>query len=194
MDSCKQVSAGQGWVAESPGWEGKQCAGRGSHFPRLTECNRGDYVFADMAANCRFAFAVHMLTVLACQREQGVSSDVLAASVNTNAVVIRRILSTLRAHGLVATCRGPRGGARLSRAPEAITLDEIYRAVGSDPIFSLHPQHPNRRCPVGRKIERVLDEVFTAAQSALEAELAKRTLADVADAPEGRARPAAATS
>ncbi len=132
-----------------------------------------------MAASCRFAFAVHILTVLAYkQREMG-TSDLLAGSVNTNAVVIRRILSDLRRGGLVQTHKGARGGARLSRPPEQITLDAVYRAVECGPSFSPHPHQPDQRCPVGRKIELVLEEVFCSAQKALEQELARRTLADV---------------
>ncbi|HEV7403511.1 MAG TPA: hypothetical protein VGO11_11310, partial [Chthoniobacteraceae bacterium] len=42
-----------------------------------------------------------------------------------------------------------------------------------------HPHPPNPRCPVGRRIETVLGEVFASAQSALERALAERTLADV---------------
>ena len=132
-----------------------------------------------MAANCRFAFAVHILTVLAFKRAQGLTSDGLAASVNTNAVVVRRLLSAMREGGLVSTHSGAGGGARLALPPEEITLDAVYHAVGGVPAFSPHPQHPNRRCPVGKKIERVLAEVFSSAQAALEAELAGRTLADV---------------
>ncbi len=132
-----------------------------------------------MAASCRFAFAVHILAVLALRRESGVTSDLLAGSVNTNAVVIRRLLSDLRRAGLVSTHKGAGGGAWLTKAPEEISLDMIYRAIHGGPSFSSHPQQPNQRCPVGRKIEEVLDDVFASAQSALEKALAARTLADV---------------
>lgn len=134
-----------------------------------------------MAASCRFAFAVHILSVLAYQRQGDISSDVLARSVNTNAVVIRRILGDLRAAGLIVTQRGKSGGARLSRPPEEMPLDLVYRAIQGGQRLSLHPQGPNPECPVGRKIQDVLAEVFTAAQEALERELARRTVADVLD-------------
>ncbi len=132
-----------------------------------------------MAASCRFAFAVHVLAVLAHKDAETVSSALLAGSVNTNAVVIRRILSALRRAGLVETQHGAGGGARLSRPPQTISLDAIYRAVVCVPSLAPHPQQPNLRCPVGRKIEGVLEEVFSAAQHALETALAARTLADV---------------
>ncbi len=134
-----------------------------------------------MAASCRFAFAVHILSVLALKAQKGVTSDVLAGSVNTNPVVIRRLLSTLQHAGLVATHKGAGGGSQLARPPEQISLSAIYRAIEPAPSFSPHPQEPNQRCPVGRKIEVVLTEVFASAQAALEDELARRTLADVLD-------------
>jgi hypothetical protein len=51
--------------------------------------------------------------------------------------------------------------------------------VEPEPAFGPHRKKPNQRCPVGAGIERVLDEVFTSAQSALETELSRRTLDDV---------------
>ena len=132
-----------------------------------------------MAATCRFAFAVHVLTVLAYRRGTDVSSELLAGSVNTNAVCIRRLLSELRRAGLVCTQHGPGGGARLCDGPEEITLATVYRAVEHGATFSPHPHQPNQKCPVGRRIEEVLGEVFSSAQAALEKALAERTLADV---------------
>jgi DNA-binding IscR family transcriptional regulator len=108
-----------------------------------------------------------------------VCSDKLAQSVNTNPVVIRRLLSQLRKAGFVATHKGSCGGASLVSAPREISLDAIYRAVDPMASFGTHRQKPNQRCPVGAGIERVLDEVFSSAQAALESELARRTLADV---------------
>jgi len=146
-----------------------------------------------MAASCRFAFAVHVLAVLALQQAVGgACSDKLANSVNTNPVVIRRLLSQLRKAGLVRTHKGSSGGAALACAAEDISLDTVYRAIEPSPAFGTHRQQPNQRCPVGAGIERVLDDVFSSAQAALESELARRTLADVLqamgeDAPAGRA-------
>jgi len=133
-----------------------------------------------MAASCRFAFAVHVLAVLALRRATGgACSDTLAGSVNTNPVVIRRLLSQLRKAGLVKTHKGACGGSALADAPGKITLDTVYRAIEPEPAYGPHRKKPNQRCPVGAGIERVLDEVFTSAQAALETELAHRTLDDV---------------
>lgn len=132
-----------------------------------------------MAANCRFAFAVHILSVLALKRNEGVTSEELAGSVNTNPVVIRRIVSALQHAGLVATVKGARGGVKLAAPAERVSLRAVYRALEAPPSLAGHRQKPNPRCPVGRKIEVVLDEVFASAQTALEEALSRRTVADV---------------
>jgi Rrf2 family protein len=138
-----------------------------------------------MAESCRFAFAVHILAVLAHQRGPGVTSDALAGSVNTNPVVVRRILSSLRRAGLVCCAKGAGGGATLCREPETIALDEIYRAIEPQRSLAGKRHHPNLRCPVGRQIKRVLEDVYASAQDALEASLAERTLADALESVEG---------
>jgi Rrf2 family protein len=132
-----------------------------------------------MSKNCRFAVAVHVTAVLALHREQSCTSEWIAGSVNTNPVVIRRILSALGKAGLVASTRGSAGGSRLARAPEAITLLDIARAVEEDEGPALHHQPPNPACPVGRTIQPVLVRVIERAEAAREAVLAATLLSEV---------------
>ena len=133
-----------------------------------------------MAENCRFAFAVHVLSSLAMKPGEAVNSDELAQSVNTNPVVIRRLLCELHEASLVETQRGPGGGARLSKAPEQITLAHIYRAsAGEIAPFGEHPNEPAQCCPVGRGIKHVLETVSARAREAVEREYEAITLADV---------------
>jgi Rrf2 family protein len=127
----------------------------------------------------RFAVATHILTLLAQSRDEPATSDYIAGSVNTNPVVIRRVLGELRAAGLVASQGGNGGGWRLVRAPEAVTLRDVYRAVEGEALFALHHRPPNQNCPVGRHIQDALGRRFAAATRALEEELARTTVADV---------------
>lgn len=109
-----------------------------------------------MAANSQFSMAVHILTLLANAGDENVKSECIAGSVNTNAVVIRRILGQLNQAGLVASRTGAFGGTRLAKAPGEISLCDIYKAVSSGEVFALHAKAPNQDCPVGRNIEAVL--------------------------------------
>src|SRR5437868_2497164 len=106
-----------------------------------------------MAANSQFSMAVHVLTMLANAGEGHVKSERIAGSVNTNAVVVRRLISQLGHANLVSSQTGASGGTRLARPPQKINLAEVYKAVCCGEVFALHSRSPNQDCPVGRNIE-----------------------------------------
>jgi Rrf2 family protein len=127
----------------------------------------------------RFAVAVHVLTLMAWSEDEPLKSEQVAESVNTNPVVIRRMLCELAEAGLVVSQTGSMGGSRLSRKPGEITLLDLYRAVECRGVFSLHRQPPSRNCPVGVNIETVLGEVLEEVDLAVEHVLAKITIRDI---------------
>ncbi len=137
----------------------------------------------------RVAVAVHVLAYLAWRGDEPTTSERIAASVNTNPVVVRRIVGALRNAGMVSVQPGAGGGAMLARTPEQITLLEVYHAVedGGD-LFSLHAQPPSRECNVGANIVEVLRGVFVRAHSAMEEVLAGVTMAEVGREVMSRAR------
>ncbi|TGE28457.1 Rrf2 family transcriptional regulator [Hymenobacter metallicola] len=135
-----------------------------------------------MQISSRFSVAVHVLSLLALQQENDVllTSERMAGSVNTNPVVIRRLLGQLKKAGLVEV-RPAAGGTFLTRRPAAITLLEVYRAVEvveAGQLFSVHDK-PNPACLVGRNIQSALDDTLQRAQTALEQVLAGVTLQQV---------------
>lgn len=123
--------------------------------------------------------AVHVLTLMAWADEETLKSEQVAESVNTNAVVIRRILVELAEAGLVVSQTGSMGGSKLARVPQEITLLDIYQAVESPGVFSLHRHPPSKRCPVGVNIGTVLNNVFDEVDSAVAGVLSNITIKDV---------------
>ncbi|WP_010274231.1 Rrf2 family transcriptional regulator [Paenibacillus senegalensis] len=124
----------------------------------------------------RFSIAVHTLSLIAVSPQE-CTGDFIAGSVNTNPVVIRRIMSMLKKAGLVDVRPGV-GGARLLKEPGEISLLDIYRAVNvteENQLFRMH-DNPNINCPVGRNIEKALQCQLQAAQSAMENRLEQTTL------------------
>jgi Rrf2 family protein len=135
-----------------------------------------------MAANSRLTIAVHALAWMALAKHRGtdlLTSDQVAASVNTNPVIIRRSLGDLHRAGLVDVRRGTGAGWSLARAPEEITLLDVYDAVDREPLFAVHRTEPNMECPVGRGIRPALGHVYGGIEQALRAELARTSIADV---------------
>ncbi len=134
-----------------------------------------------MQISSRFTIAIHVLTAIdVFKDEYKTTSDLLASSVHTNPVVIRRIIQQLKAADLIDVIRGS-GGASLKKEPSQITLLEIYRAVDcveSGDLFHFH-EDPNTQCPVGRNIHAVLDNKLIKMQEAFENEMKKTTLSDI---------------
>lgn len=129
--------------------------------------------------NCRFTVAIHVLCLLAALHPKPVTSEFIAGSVNTNPVVIRRILGVLRKAGLVKSQPGASGGWELVAKPENISLGHLYQLIRPGTAFAMHSQQPNVLCPVGRNIQRGLGTHYQKAQAAMEAELDRTTIADV---------------
>ena len=129
--------------------------------------------------NCRFTVAIHVLCLLAAQHPKPLTSEFIAGSVNTNPVVIRRILAVLRRAGLVKSQSGVSGGWELLAKPGEITLGGLYQIVRPGTVFAMHSQQPNVLCPVGRNIQRGLGSHYQKAQAAMEAQLDRTTIADV---------------
>lgn len=130
-------------------------------------------------AHTRFRTAVHALAVIAYVPEKQATSDAIAASINTDATVVRKLLSLLREAGLVQGAHGRAGGYALSRPASRITLQDVFVAVGSDDVFPLPGQEPNGTCPVGSRIQDALAAPLAAASRSLASSLAQTSIADV---------------
>ena len=125
--------------------------------------------------NQQFTFAVHIMTSLAFA-DGMMDSKALARSVNTNPVVVRRILLALREAGLVETAAGKNGGARLRKKPDAISLRDIYDAVEARPIIAISERKAWRSCPVSCRMNQIMTAVAKKAEDAMRAHLAATTL------------------
>jgi Rrf2 family protein len=125
--------------------------------------------------------AVHVLAVLAYEEGDRVTSAELAGSINTNPVIVRRLLLALQRARLVDTRKGAGAGSRLSRSPRRINLAEVYRAVEAAEPFATPSRKPNAACPVGHCMRETLEKVFESAQNALEHDLERTSLGDVID-------------
>jgi Rrf2 family protein len=132
-----------------------------------------------MTGNSRFAASVHILAYLAYRPKAAVPSAAIATSVGTNPVVVRRLLAGLVQAQLVTTQKGVSGGFTLALAPAKISLRDVYRAVNPRPRHGFTRIAPNTACPVGARIQAILATAILPAQAAMEAKLARVSLATV---------------
>jgi DNA-binding IscR family transcriptional regulator len=122
--------------------------------------------------NSRFSLAVHVLCLLASSPEERVTSEYLAMSIGTNAVVIRRMMASLREAGLVTSKAAGGGGWMLGRPAEKITLDLVRQAMAKDEALKMHKNEPHPACPVGKGVRRALGGVYERTDEAVDRELA----------------------
>jgi DNA-binding IscR family transcriptional regulator len=97
-------------------------------------------------------------------------------------------MGDLRSAGLVMSKAGPAGGFVLARSAHEITLDAVYDAIAEDDLFPRHAR-PNMKCPIGKAIGPVLDQVYGGVQSAVRRSLSQTRLGDLVGAarePEGQ--------
>jgi len=141
-----------------------------------------------MNLSTRFTVALHILTLLASSPDEALTSEYIAGSVNTNPVVVRRLLGTLRKLGVVSSQPGNGGGWELAKDPAKLSLRDVRRAVQEGSPFSMHTQTPNPRCPVGKNIQHVLAPVYDRAERAMEDELAHTTILSLLRSVERRSR------
>jgi len=79
-------------------------------------------------------------------------------SINTNPVIIRKILTKLKSAGLITVARGT-GGIEVIKPLKEITFYDVYVAIEpfeNNELFNFH-KNPNKECPVGKNIHKLLD-------------------------------------
>ena len=134
-----------------------------------------------MQISSRFTIALHIFTcVETFKNDYKITSDFLAGSINTNPVIIRKILTQLKNAGLITVARGI-GGISPTRPLKEISFYDVYQAiepVENGDLFNFHSS-PNPQCPVGKNIHALLDDKLKTIQLAMENEMKKYTLDDL---------------
>lgn len=132
-----------------------------------------------MAANTKMATAIQILCVIAYRKQDGANAEIIAKSLNTNPVVVRRMVKNMELHGLVVIRPGKDGGVRLAISPGEITLQHIYRSIEEGAsVFALRPPG-NPECVVDTRMPGLLAPIFNAAEAAVEQTLNQTTLANL---------------
>jgi Rrf2 family protein len=129
--------------------------------------------------NQQFTFAVHIMIALAFSPEEVIGSQTLAASVNTNPVVVRRLLLALRRARLIETFAGKHGGARLRKKPNRISLVDIYDAVESRPVILINERKALKQCRVSCNMKSIMSGVAESTEQAVRKHLRGITLAQL---------------
>ena len=133
-----------------------------------------------MKRDSKLSLALHILGHMGLDPARVSRSEDLARHHATHAVVVRRVLGSLRDAGIVASAKGHAGGWSLARPAAAITIADVWRALGEklDPAPGLGPDNP-ASCAIERALHGTWDSAITDAETALLTRLEKVSIADL---------------
>jgi len=129
-----------------------------------------------MRHDSRLSGVLHVLLHMA-EQPGPATSETLARAMQTNPVVIRRIMAGLRDQGLVRSEKGHGGGWTIARDLASVTLRDIYDALGRPAFFALGNRTETPECLVEQAVNAALDSTFREAEALLLARLGDVTLA-----------------
>jgi DNA-binding IscR family transcriptional regulator len=132
-----------------------------------------------MRHDSRLSGVLHVLLHM-LEAGEPITSERLAEMMSTNPVVVRRIMAGLREAGFVHSEKGHGGGWTVTCDPAAVTLDDIYVALGSPAVFALGHRSENPACLVEQAVNASLEGAFQEAEQLLLKRLGEVTLAALA--------------
>jgi DNA-binding IscR family transcriptional regulator len=129
-----------------------------------------------MRRDGRLSGVLHVLLHMT-QHEGPSTSEQMAKAMDTNPVVIRRVMAGLREQGYVRSEKGHGGGWTLACDLSKVTLRDIYTALGSPSLLAIGNRTETPGCLVEEAVNAALDKSFRDAESVLLARLGEVTLA-----------------
>lgn len=129
-----------------------------------------------MRRDSKLSGVLHVLLHMA-EMAGPVTSEQLSTVMQTNPVVIRRIMGGLRERGYVRAGKGHGGGWTIACDLTAVTLKDIYAALGSPEIFAMGNRTEAPGCLVEQAVNAAMDDAFRDAETLLMERLGQVTLA-----------------
>lgn len=109
------------------------------------------------------------------------TSGELAACMGTNPVVVRRTMAGLREAGFVRSEKGHGGGWEIACDLTAVTLRDVYDALGAPTLLAIGVHIESPSCLVEQAVNRALKPAFAEAEALLIGRLGTVTLAALAE-------------
>ncbi|MAU21326.1 MAG: transcriptional regulator [Martelella sp.] len=132
-----------------------------------------------MPRDLRLSRMLHVLIHLDRHVERA-TSDQIAGMISTNPVVVRRMMAGLRDKAILISEKGHGGGWQLARPLSAISLLDVYEAIGSPPLFNIGPGAEPADCLVEKAVDARLDLAMKEAERKLLLQFSEISVEDLA--------------
>ena len=131
-----------------------------------------------MRRDSRLSVALHLLLHME-ELAQVVTSEAMGRMMKKNPVVVRRTMSGLRDAGIVRSVKGHGGGWSLARSLDAVTLGDVYDALGTPALFGIGHRDESPGCLVEQAVNRAIKKALGEAEALLMARLLSVSVASV---------------
>jgi DNA-binding IscR family transcriptional regulator len=143
---------------------------------RAVDIRQSCNIISCVRRDSRLSGVLHVLLHMA-QKDGPLTSDVLAKAMDTNPVVIRRVMAGLRDKRYVQSEKGHGGGWTLACDLSKVTLRDIYAALGSPSLLAIGNRTEAPGCVVEEAVNAALAKSFEDAEQLLLSRLGDVTLA-----------------
>jgi DNA-binding IscR family transcriptional regulator len=97
---------------------------------------------------------------------------------NLHPVLVRKEIANLKKNHIVESKEGKNGGTRLLKSSTKITLDEIFKMTFETVTLGFSKNEPNPDCPVGKQINKNLENLYKDINEKINLQLRDITLED----------------
>ena len=126
----------------------------------------------------KFAITIHILTLLSKFPNDYLSSEFIAGSMNLHPVLVRKEIANLKKNNIVESKEGKNGGTRLLKPATTISLDTIFKMTFDTVTLGFSKNEPNPDCPVGKQINKNLENLYEDINEKISLQLNGITLED----------------
>ncbi|ODA36531.1 Rrf2 family transcriptional regulator [Planctopirus hydrillae] len=133
-----------------------------------------------MKRDSRLSGVLHILLHMA-EQAGPVTSEDLSKMMETNPVVVRRIMAGLRQQGYVSSEKGHGGGWTLACDLSKVTFRDIYIALGRPSLLAIGHRTEAPGCLVEQAVNAALQQAFHDAEERLLSRFGEVTLAMLSD-------------
>ncbi|MBR9804244.1 Rrf2 family transcriptional regulator [bacterium] len=131
-----------------------------------------------MKRDSRLSGVLHILLHMA-ETGKPLTSEDLSKMLDTNPVVVRRLMAGLRERDYVRSEKGHGGGWTLQCDLNRVTLRDIYVALGSPSLLAIGNRSESPACLVEQAVNAALGIAFEQAEQTLLARFGEVTLAQL---------------
>ncbi len=131
-----------------------------------------------MRRDSKLSSVLHVLLHMA-HSDRPLTSEDLAGFLQTHPVLVRRLMAGLRDFGYVCSEKGHGGGWVISCDLHAVSLRDVYDAVGAPGVFAMGHRSEHPECLVEQAVNAALSDAFETAEALLIERFSQVTLADL---------------